>query len=226
MPKDSVEEWSKTASENTDIGGINIDEGCLAENLNNAQRENMAQIADWRDRVIPAGAVQAYIALTPPDSWYILNADTIGSAAAAATHNTDENQTLFELLWNNLADAQAPVVGGRGASANADWVANKAITLPDAMGRAIFGREVVQTRISTPIAKFNGGLMGDAGGDQRVQNHEHPQGGLDTIPAGDINTGGTTYARQATTGIPSTIEFGGNSANVPPGIIFNWIIKR
>lgn len=45
MAKNSVSDWSTTASNNTDVGNINIAEGTLAANINNAIREMMAQIA-------------------------------------------------------------------------------------------------------------------------------------------------------------------------------------
>src|SRR5262249_4266361 len=48
-------------------------------------------------------------------------------------------QPLFEHLWNTYSDTICPVLGGRGASANADWVANKQIALLDLRGRAPFG---------------------------------------------------------------------------------------
>lgn len=40
----AVSDWSTTADNNTSIGGVNIGEGCPAGNLNNAQREMMAQL--------------------------------------------------------------------------------------------------------------------------------------------------------------------------------------
>lgn len=44
MAKDSVADWDPTAANNTDIGGINIAEGCAPSNINNGIREMMAQI--------------------------------------------------------------------------------------------------------------------------------------------------------------------------------------
>ena len=46
MSKDKISEWSATAAANTDIGGINIGEGMLPSDVNNAMREMMAQIKD------------------------------------------------------------------------------------------------------------------------------------------------------------------------------------
>jgi len=48
MPKDKVSEWSSTAANNTDIGGINIAEGCAPSGINNAIRELMAQVKDMQ----------------------------------------------------------------------------------------------------------------------------------------------------------------------------------
>lgn len=44
MAKNTVLDWDTTAANNTDISGININEGCPAANINNAIRETMAQI--------------------------------------------------------------------------------------------------------------------------------------------------------------------------------------
>jgi hypothetical protein len=48
MPKNKVSEWSPTAANNTDIGGINIAEGCAPSGINNAIREMMAQVKDMQ----------------------------------------------------------------------------------------------------------------------------------------------------------------------------------
>lgn len=46
MAKNKISEFSATASNNTDIGGINIAEGCAPSGINNAIRELMAQLKD------------------------------------------------------------------------------------------------------------------------------------------------------------------------------------
>lgn len=64
------------------------------------------------------------------------NGRTIGSATSGATERANADcQALFQYLW--ATDPNLTVSGGRGASANADWVANKTITLPDFRGRAM-----------------------------------------------------------------------------------------
>lgn len=47
MAKDKLTDYSSTAGSNTDIGGINIDEGMLPSNVNNAIREQMSHLADF-----------------------------------------------------------------------------------------------------------------------------------------------------------------------------------
>lgn len=67
-----------------------------------------------------------------------LNGRTIGSSTSGAAERANADaQTLFEFLWTN--DASLSVSTGRGLTANADWVANKTLTLPDFRGRAIAG---------------------------------------------------------------------------------------
>lgn len=46
MAKNKISEWSPTASNNTDVGGIFIGEGMSPSDVNNAMREMMAQIKD------------------------------------------------------------------------------------------------------------------------------------------------------------------------------------
>lgn len=47
MPKNAVSDWSQTQSLNTDVGAIDINEGCDPGNLNDAIREVMAQLATY-----------------------------------------------------------------------------------------------------------------------------------------------------------------------------------
>lgn len=46
MAKNKISEWSSTAANNTDVGGIDIAEGCAPSGINNAIREVMAQVKD------------------------------------------------------------------------------------------------------------------------------------------------------------------------------------
>lgn len=46
MAKNKISEWSAIPANNTDVGGIDIAEGCAPSGINNAIREMMAQIKD------------------------------------------------------------------------------------------------------------------------------------------------------------------------------------
>ena len=66
------------------------------------------------------------------------NGRTIGSAASGASERANADcEDLFLYLWTE--DANLTVSTGRGASAAADWAANKTIALPDFRGRVIAG---------------------------------------------------------------------------------------
>ena len=49
MPKNKISEYSSTAGDNTDIGGINIGEGCPPSNINDSIREQMSQLKEFLD---------------------------------------------------------------------------------------------------------------------------------------------------------------------------------
>jgi hypothetical protein len=49
MTKAKISEYSSTAADNTDIGGINIAEGMAPSDVNNAMREQMSQLKEFLD---------------------------------------------------------------------------------------------------------------------------------------------------------------------------------
>jgi hypothetical protein len=48
MAKNKISEWSAIPANNTDVGGIDINEGCAPSGINNAIRDVMAQIKDMQ----------------------------------------------------------------------------------------------------------------------------------------------------------------------------------
>jgi len=48
MAKTKVSEWSSNPADNTDVGGVDINEGCAPSGINNAIRDVMAQIKDMQ----------------------------------------------------------------------------------------------------------------------------------------------------------------------------------
>jgi hypothetical protein len=84
------------------------------------------------------GDVKLTLKTAADTGWVLMNDGSIGNASSGATTRASaDTEDLFTLLWTNTANAQCPVSSGRGASAAADFAANKTITLPRALGRAL-----------------------------------------------------------------------------------------
>jgi len=68
------------------------------------------------------------------------NGRTIGNALSGATERANADcASLFAWYWTNFSDSVCPVSGGRGASAAADFAANKTITVLDKRGVGAIG---------------------------------------------------------------------------------------
>lgn len=87
---------------------------------------------------IPTGVIRPMIDSSIPDGWVLLDDGTIGSASSGASNRANADcEDLFLHIWNNISNTNAPVTGGRGASAAADWAANKKIQLGWFAGRGL-----------------------------------------------------------------------------------------
>ena len=102
MAKNSITDYSKTASLNTDIQSVDIDEGCLPSGINNAIRELMADLAAVNDGTV---------ALTSPAFTSVdINSGTIdgviigGASAAAGTFTTGQFNTSLNVDGTVTAD--------------------------------------------------------------------------------------------------------------------------
>lgn len=198
------------------------------------------------------GVIQPYVGDTAPAGWLLLNGDTIGSALSGATQADAANEDLFKLYWNSMLDAQAPVSTGRGVSAQADWDADKTLTIPDARGRQLIG--------SGAGAGLTARVHGAIGGleDATLVTHQHGVGSLTANGNGahthkgkyDVGGGGgenslsglnstgtpgntTTNAATDSTGshvhtISGSTDTTGDTAtdkNMPPWLAATFIVK-
>jgi hypothetical protein len=135
-----------------------------------------------------------------PLSGYVrMNGRTIGSASSGATERANaDTQSLFEELWtfDNIA-----VPAGRGASAAADFAANKSLTLPNCQGASLFGMPNMGGTVDTAFAALLSGTTDEPGA----------TAGADTVTVSQANlpaytlTGGTgTVTVSGTTSTEST----------------------
>lgn len=92
MPKNKVSEYSSTASNNTDIGGINIAEGCAPSGINNAIRELMAQLKDMQSGTDGDGFTVGG-AFTCSGAAVFSSTVALGSTATATTQSPNDNTT-------------------------------------------------------------------------------------------------------------------------------------
>lgn len=117
------------------------------------------------DSVYKTGDVKVRYDDQPLAGYVRMNGRTIGSPSSGATERANaDTQPLYEFLWPR---SNTVVAGGKGASAAADFAANKAMTLPDGAGRNIAGMDDmgagargVLTATSCVNASVLGGLCG------------------------------------------------------------------
>lgn len=135
---------------------------------------------------LPAGAVQQFIQTSAPAGWVIMNGGSIGNAASDATTRANaDTAALFAVIWDGVAQADATVQDSagstvaRGASAAADFAANRRIILPDMRGE--FSRGLDAGR-GIDTGRANGSAQGHA-----LQSHSHT---VDSYVSGATGTDG------------------------------------
>lgn len=100
MPKNKVSDWSSTPANNTDIGGINIAEGCAPSGINNAIRELMAQVKDLQtgsdsDNLVVGGGLTVSGAT-------VLSGTVVASGAVTFSSNVVLSGTVTMSGTNNI----------------------------------------------------------------------------------------------------------------------------
>lgn len=185
---------------------------------------------------IPPGIVWSYDGATLPAGFIWAAGKTIGNAASAATERANaDTEALFTVYWNSMADAQAPVSGGRGASAAADFAANKTITVPDRRGRIDAGKDdmggTAANRLTSGGSGVAGATLGASGGAQthtlstaELAAHDHNMG---VVNSGSDGVGSPRLSGAAENTLRTTYQTGGGGAhnNVQPVFITNKVIK-
>ncbi|MDX2215298.1 MAG: hypothetical protein SFY66_18685 [Oculatellaceae cyanobacterium bins.114] len=161
--------------------------------------------------------------------WVQLSGDstprTIGNASSGAATAQSWTSILYTLIWNNYTQTQCPVLtsgGGastRGASASADYSANKRLTLPDFRGRSLIGTGTAPSG-TTRVAGDTIGLESVTLTTDQLPSHRHRLNALGTAggsfrnvnvaTAGTLDqyvdsSGGAAYVENTGSGLPFNI---------------------
>lgn len=167
----------------------------------------------------------------------LCDGQSMGTVASMAIYQGPEYEALYLYLWDNYPDAICTVLAGRGASAQEDWDADKAMTVIDCRGRVLAGSDDMggtdANRLVGAIpGSFNGNVLGVGGGFEGIElqvdmipPHTH------NISAGssfDQNGGTTSQAVPQNSQTDGGMTDAGDASshyNVQPTIIVNTFIK-
>ncbi|CAB5194399.1 hypothetical protein UFOVP177_3 [uncultured Caudovirales phage] len=146
MAKNKISEWSATPSNNTDIGGINIAEGCAPSGINNAIRELMAQVKDQQtgsdaDNFVVGGA------FTCTGAAVFSSTVALGAAATATTQSANDNSTkvattayVATAVSGGVPSGCIVIWSGSSASIPSGWyLCNGSNSTPDLRDRFVVG---------------------------------------------------------------------------------------
>ena len=245
MSKDKISDYSTTPGNNTDIGGINIDENCSPANLNNAIRELMSQLREFQTGAEASNQLSAAgggTGLTSPGtSGNVLTSDGTGWTSATPTYvpagallmwGTATAPTGY-LLCNGSAVSRSTyaalfaVVGTTFGSGDGSTTFN----LPDYRNRFPVGAGTTYSANSSggsadAIVVSHTHTATDSGHshNQFAENFNLFGGGSTLMSRGTAGSGGVTSTATANISV-STTGSSGTNANLPPYLGIYFIIK-
>lgn len=108
---------------------------------------------------VPTGTPVAAVSTTIPYGYVSANGTTIGNGSSNATGRANaDTQFLFVLIWGSCSNAICPIytstgaASTRGASAAADYAANKALAVWNMNGAALMGADSQNGTTSTNLS--------------------------------------------------------------------------
>ena len=129
------------------LAKIKVDLDALATLTNAEETEQTATILRvdaLEANYVHTGDIKFGLYSSAPAGWVKMNGGTIGNASSGATRANADTAALFAVLWALDATDSAILTSAgagstRGASAAADYAANKRLTVPDARGEFLRG---------------------------------------------------------------------------------------
>ena len=127
----------------------------------------------------PVGTIRVLTATPIQSGWVLLDDGTIGSSSSGASNRANaDTEDLYTQIWNGVSDTYAPVSSGRGASAAADFAANKTIQLGKFAGRAL------RIMAGTGTLGVTNGAETAAMAENQVPEHSHTFSAMNLDGAG------------------------------------------
>ena len=235
MAKNKVSEWSATASNNTDISGINISEGCAPSGINNAIRELMAQLKDMQ-----AGTDGDNFSIG--GNLAVTGTTTLTGTTAAPTPSTSDDSTKIAttaFVRDIIPSGVILMWSGSIATIPAGWVlCDGSNSTPDLRNRFIVGAgstySVAGTGGSADAIVVSHTHTGTTGAMNSNATHSHTYDGTN-VPGGSgrgdrqgviegktTSTANIDHTHNFTTGSTGS---SGTNANLPPYYALAYIMK-
>lgn len=209
------------------IGKFTIQTGAVAGEWDNAHTASSlisGSSVSVEGSAFSTGDVKATFKSTADAGWVMMNDGSIGSAASSATTRAhSDTEDLYTLLWTNVSDTWAAVSTGRGASAAADFAANKTLTLPRALGRALAVAGAGASLTSRALGEYLGTETHTLV-EGEIPSHSHSVAtttGSAGAAVGYRNDGGAAGANMTT----GNTGGGGAHNNMQPTSFLNVMIK-
>ena len=149
-----------------DICNVQLQQGLVLNNIVEKSIDDVSRGTNYQTQYsnFVTGDVKSTINTVAPTGWLLMDDSEIGSASSGATHVGIGTKALYFAIWNNIHNAvYAPIYTSAGAistygtSAEADWEANKALSLTRVLGRVLAGAAPSGYTLSTNITAVSTG---------------------------------------------------------------------
>ncbi len=228
MAKNKVSEWSATPADNTDVGGIDINEGCAPSGINNAIRDVMAQIKDMQTGADGDGfAVSGTLAITGG-----LTLDGAAGTSGQVMVSAGSGNTP---TWGNAFVAGMIMLwSGSSGTIPSGWLlCDGSNSTPDLRNRFVVGATSTYAVGATggsadAIVVSHNHTLTDPGHNHTVIIQSESTDDIDYTNTGVpyISNRSTTNTGTATTGITiASAGSSGTNANLPPYYALCYIMK-
>lgn len=181
MTKDAISDYSATAGSNTDVGGVNVNEGCPPSGINNAIRELMSHLADLNAGSSSLGTIK--VDNLQLDANAITSTDTNGDIAITPNGTGD---VVIDGLKHPQADGSAGQFlktdgSGQLAFATVDTsIADGAITNAKMADDSVGSAELVDNSVGAAAINISGNgtagqvIVSDGDGSFSYQDSSSP----------------------------------------------------